>query len=83
MDCLKIWTMFCSDVERVDIDIIKNSIRYMGNLHDNKRNNITPQITVQVIDFLFLCFLLSLPFSTSSLMVGLCYRIEEQLSSLH
>lgn len=48
--------MFCSDVERVDIDIIKNSIKYMGNLHDNKRNNITPQITVQVIDFLFLFF---------------------------
>lgn len=48
--------MFCSDVERVDIDIIKNSIKYMGNLHDNKRTNITPQITVQVIDFLFFCF---------------------------
>jgi len=46
MDCLKIWTMFCSDVERVDIDIIKNSIKYMGNLHDYKRNNIIPQIAV-------------------------------------
>ena len=77
--------MFCSDVERVDIGIIKDSIKYMGNLRDNKRNNITPQIAVQVIDFLFFvfCFLLSLSFSTSSLMVGLCYRIEEQLSSLH
>ena len=83
MDCQKIWTMFCSDVERVDIGIIKDSIKYMGNLHDNKRNNITPQIAVQVIDFCFLFFLLSLSFSTSSLMVGLCYRIEEQLSSLH
>ena len=83
MDCQKIWTMFCSDVERVDIGIIKDSIKYMGNLHDNKRNNIIPQISVQDIDFCFLFFLLSLSFSTSSLMVGLCYRIEEQLSSLH
>ena len=56
MDCQKIWTMFCSDVERVDIGIIKDSIKYMGNLHDNKRNNITPQIAVQVIDFCFLFF---------------------------
>ena len=48
--------MFGSDVERVDIGIIKDSIKYMGNLHDNKRNNITPQIAVQVIDFCFLFF---------------------------
>lgn len=70
MDCLKIWTMFCSDVERVDIDIIKNFIKYMGNLHDNKRNNITPQITVQVIDFLFLFFCFPYPFLLLHLWLG-------------
>ena len=54
--------MFCSDVERVDIGIIKDSIKYMGNLHDNKRNNITPQIAVQVIDFCFLFFFFCFPY---------------------
>ena len=62
MDCQKIWTMFCSDVERVDIGIIKDSIKYMGNFHDNKRNNITPQIAVQVIDFCFLFFFFCFPY---------------------